>query len=228
MHQQMALEGLRVRIATDLHDDLGSSLSQVAIMSEVVSRRLETERPALEEIAAKSRELLVSMSEIVWTVDPRCDAGSDLTQRMRWFAGETLSGIGVAHCFYAAEDISALRLNADVRRHVYLIFKECVHNIVRHSEAARAKFQLFARQGWVVLCVEDDGRGFDPRQAAAGHGLRNMAARAKLLGGQLDIVSRPGEGSSVLLRVPLCDSKVAWRRWLRLRKRNAVSNRLTE
>jgi len=96
MRHALELERIRTRIATDLHDDVGASLSQVAIMSEVVMRGAEPDRRALAEIAGTSRALLQSMNEIVWAIDPSHDRLQDLTKRMRWFAGETFSASGIA------------------------------------------------------------------------------------------------------------------------------------
>ncbi|MBZ5723663.1 MAG: hypothetical protein LAP87_01585 [Acidobacteriia bacterium] len=203
MGQLLELERVRTRIATDLHDDVGASLSQVAIMSEVVSRRAGPDRQALDEIAATSRELLQSMSEIVWAIDPSHDRLHDLTQRMRWFAGETLSGRGVALQFSAAPQERDLRIGVDTRRQVFLIFKECVNNIARHAHARHAGIALAVEQNHLVLRVEDDGCGFDAGPAVHGHGLRNMAGRARLLGAALELHSRPGQGTVLRLRVPL-------------------------
>jgi ligand-binding sensor domain-containing protein/two-component sensor histidine kinase len=208
--QLIALEHVRTRIATDLHDDVGASLSQMAIMSELVSRRAAADREALQEIAGTSRELLQSMSEIVWAIDPSHDRLHDLTQRMRWFAGETLSSCGIALQFSFADQERELRLSPDMRRQVFLIFKECVNNIARHARARHAKMALSVEQNHLVLRVEDDGCGFDAGQSR-GHGLRNMAQRARLLDGAFEVRSRPGEGSILCLRVPLGQRRGRWR-----------------
>jgi signal transduction histidine kinase len=210
MRYVLELERVRTRIATDLHDDVGASLSQVAIMSEVVSRRAASEREALEEIAGASRELLQSMSEIVWAVDPTHDRLSDLTQRMRWFAGETLSACGVGLHFSVDPAERELRLGADTRRQVFLIFKECINNIARHAQARHVYVSLKVAQDHLVLEAEDDGRGFDPG-AGAGHGLRNMTQRARALRGEFELRSRPGGGTHAVLRVPLVQRRL-WRR----------------
>ena len=202
MHHALELERVRTRIATDLHDDVGASLSQVAIMSEVVSRHAAPDRKALEEIAGTSRELLQSMSEIVWAIDPSHDRLHDLTQRMRWFAGETLSGCGIGLHFSIPEQERELRLSVETRRQVFLIFKECVNNIARHAHARNAHIVLKAEQAHLILEIEDDGCGFDAGPSA-GHGLRNMAWRARLLNATFEVQGSPGKGTRVVLRVPL-------------------------
>jgi signal transduction histidine kinase/ligand-binding sensor domain-containing protein len=212
MRRVLELERVRTRIATDLHDDVGASLSQVAIMSEVVSRRAVADREALKEIAGTSRELLQSMSEIVWAIDPSHDRLHDLIQHMRWFAGETLSGREISLHFSVGGEEDELRLKVDTRRQVFLIFKESVNNIVRHAQARSAKVALKAEQNSLVLEVADDGCGFDAGQGS-GHGLRNMAERARALGGDLEVRSCRGDGTRLVLRVPLGGSPL-WRRWL--------------
>jgi len=218
--QEFRLQEVRSRIATDLHDDIGSSLSQVAIMCEVLSRQSLTERQTLQEIAGVSRDVLASMSEIVWAVDPSHDHLRDLTQRMRWFAGETLSGRGVALDFTALEPSSEVRLEAETRRQIFLIFKECVHNIVRHSGASHARILLRVADNQLALIVEDDGRGFDLKKVAQGNGLRNIRHRARLLQASIETQSTPGRGTVFALRVPLDQGVRDWRHFpMRLHKR---------
>lgn len=209
--QECKLQEVRSRIATDLHDDIGSSLSQVAIMCEVLSRRSLAERQTLQEIAGVSRDVLASMSEIVWAVDPSHDHLRDLTQRMRWFAGETLSGRGIALDFTALEPSSEVRLEAETRRQIFLIFKEGVNNIVRHAGASHAKVLLRVANNHLSLIVEDDGRGFDLRKITQGNGLRNIRHRARLLQASVETQSTIGRGTVFVLRVPLGQGARDWR-----------------
>jgi signal transduction histidine kinase/ligand-binding sensor domain-containing protein len=211
MHHVLELERVRTRIATDLHDDVGASLSRVAIVSEVVSRGAEPDRKALADISATSRAVLQSMSEIVWAIDPSHDRLQDLTQRMRWYAGETLFHCGTVLHFSSPEGSPELRLSADLRRQIYLIFKESVNNLARHAQASHCYVAMKVTEGQLVLEIVDNGRGFYPGQNS-GHGLRNMALRARTLNATFDVQSRPGEGTRVRLRVPLRQSPEWWRR----------------
>jgi signal transduction histidine kinase len=207
----LEIERVRTRIATDLHDDVGASLSQVAIMSEVASRGAEPDGTILAEIADTSRALLQAMSEIVWGIDPSHDRLQDLTQRMRWFAGETLSSCGVVLHFSAGEREANLRLSIETRRQLFLIFKECVNNLARHAQARHAYITLRAEQNGLMLEVRDDGRGFVAGQRA-GHGLHNMAVRARTLDASLEVDSGSGKGTRITLRVPLKQRLRLWRR----------------
>jgi signal transduction histidine kinase len=197
---------MRTRIATDLHDDIGSNLTKIAILSEV-ARRDRGEEPAaddpLSSIARISRESVASMSDIVWAINPRRDGLQDLTWRMRRFAEDTFGARGIGFEFHAPDQGPDLPLGAEVRRQVYLIFKESVSNVVRHSSCGRAEvaFRLEGREG--VLTVTDDGRGFDPGRRQDGNGLVSMRRRAEGFGGRLDIRSGPGQGTTLTLRIPI-------------------------
>jgi len=202
------LERVRTRIATDLHDDIGSNLSQIAIMSEVarsqIARGDAGGAQQLSLIARISRESVDAMSDIVWAINPQRDRLGDLTGRMRRFAGEICGGRGISFQFHAylpnqAED---LRLGTDVRRQTFLIFKECVNNIVRHSACSEADFELRISGRGLVMRVADNGQGFDQLSVKDGHGLASMKRRAASLGGDLQIISAPCSGTIVSLKIP--------------------------
>ena len=210
------LEHIRTRIATDLHDDIGSSLSQIAILSEVARGPDDTVSDAfspLGRIADISRELVDSMADIVWSVNPRRDNLLDLTRRMRQFAGEVLVSHGIDFTFDAQGAAGDVTLGVDLRRQVFLIFKECVSNAARHSGAARVNIVFALSGGRLQLTIRDDGRGFDADRRSAGHGLTSMAGRAAALGGALEIVSGAGTGTNAKLDVPLVRRGVSswWR-----------------
>jgi len=197
------LERVRTRIATDLHDDIGSGLSHIALLSEVVRRRVNRDDPpvreSLAQIAGSSRELVDSMSDIVWAVDPRKDHLSDLTQRMRRFASEVFTARNIEFRFQESTEADDMKLGADVRRQVFLIFKESVNNIVRHSACKQADIEFMVEHGWLTLKVSDNGKGFDSEEESDGHGLVSMRERAKALGGDLELISDNGDGTTVRL-----------------------------
>jgi signal transduction histidine kinase len=199
----LELERVRTRIATDLHDDIGSNLSQIAIWSEVAARGgvAPTVREALEGIAAACRETVDSMSDIVWAINPAHDRLSDLTHRMRRFATDVFTAKDVAFRFDASLP-AELTLGTDVRRQVLLVFKEAVHNAVRHSGCTSAEAEVAVTERGLTVVLRDDGRGFDPGERHDGHGLGSMKARARALGAALDVRSAPGQGTTVTLLVP--------------------------
>jgi signal transduction histidine kinase/ligand-binding sensor domain-containing protein len=205
--QLLELERVRTRIATDLHDDIGSNLSRIAILSEVVSHQVKHDGPQVREpltkIAVTSRELVDSMSDIVWAINPAKDQLSDLTQRMRRFASDILTARNIEFRFRAPDVEAYLKVGADVRRQVFLIFKESVNNLVRHSACTGVDIELRIDGRHLLLTLKDNGKGFDPALLAEGHGLMSMRARAESIGGRLEIISKNGDGTTVSLLAPL-------------------------
>ena len=205
--QAVAVADVRTRIATDLHDDIGASLSQIAILSEVAQRAAFPPEPGtrlpLTEIAGISRALVDAMSDIVWAINPEHDRLSNLVFRMRRFAMDVLGGQGIALRFHSSVPEHDLRIGVDVRRQVYLIFKEGVHNIVRHSGADRVQVDLDRVADRLTLQLRDNGAGFDPRAEYQGHGLANMRKRAASLRGNVEFVCEPGKGTLLRMTVPL-------------------------
>ena len=206
------MERVRTRIAADLHDDIGSGLSQIAVLSEVVRQQARaaggSDSPALARISGTAGELVDSMSDIVWAVNPSRDRMQDLTQRMRSFAGDVADARGLALRFRAdALDLEG-RLDPDVRRHVYLIFKETVNNAARHSGGTALEVSVEVASGRLRLSVRDDGCGFVRAERGEGNGLGTIARRAAELGGRADIASVPGQGTTVSLDVPLSQGRV--------------------
>lgn len=204
------LERVRRRIATDLHDDIGSSLTQISILSEVVRHRTDPNDSQLSAplsmIAGASRELVDSMSDIVWAINPQKDHLNDLTQRMRRFASDVLTTRNIAFEFSEPDEEDDVPLGANIRREVFLIFKESVNNLVRHSACAEVKIDFQIAGGALRLNVWDDGKGFDISQNFDGHGLSSMRQRAEGIGGQLEIISPSGEGTTITLDLPLAGS----------------------
>jgi len=202
----LELERVRTRIATDLHDDIGSSLTQIAIMSEVAQKQNDRQSAGepLSHIADLSRELVDSMSDIVWAINPKRDHLVDLTQRMRRFVSDVLEAADIEVVFRAPQQGPDTELNADVRREVFLLFKECVNNIVKHAECRHAEVLVDVRSNELLVELRDDGRGFQMHETGNhGHGLASMRERAQRLGGQLEVESEPGKGTRLRLSVPL-------------------------
>jgi PAS domain S-box-containing protein len=200
------LEQVRRRIAADLHDDIGSSLSQISLLSEV-ARRGAADTPQVSEplslISAASHEVLNSMSDIVWAINPHRDHLSDLLHRIRRFTGETLNASNIPFKFSGSDLNHDLRLGANVRREVFLIFKETINNIVRHSGCTESVIKFGVEDDCLNLTVSDNGKGFDVARGGDGHGLTSMRARAAGIGARFDVVSAPGKGTTLTLIVPL-------------------------
>jgi two-component sensor histidine kinase len=203
----LELQAIRMRIATDLHDDIGANLTQIAILSEVVSRQVEKSSPdalsPLSLIAGTARELVDSMSDIVWSINPDRDHLHDLSRRMRQFANNLLTGRNITVVFELPEDGRNISIGSDLRRQVYLIFKEALHNVVRHSGCSKTRITLELNSGHLSLSVADNGGGLPDGGMGDGHGIASMRNRAARLGGILELNSVPGAGTTLELRIPV-------------------------
>ncbi|MCU0225910.1 MAG: histidine kinase, partial [Acidobacteria bacterium] len=203
------LERVRTRIASDLHDDIGASLSKIAILSDLAQQAgaaPDETRGTLVRIADTSREMVDSMGDIVWAINPKRDHLADVVQRMRRFASDALTARDIAFTFEAPTDGTSLALGADLRRQAYLVFKESVNNAAKHAGCTAVGAALRVAGDRLQLEVRDNGRGFDPSAAPVGpggNGLASMKRRAAELGGTLELDSRPGAGTTVRLDVPL-------------------------
>jgi ligand-binding sensor domain-containing protein/signal transduction histidine kinase len=205
--QKLKVERVRTRIATDLHDDIGTNLSLIAMASDVARRRSPEDDQQMTEalalISGTSSELVDSMSDIVWAVNPGRDRLVDLIKRMRRFASDVFSAHSIAFRFEAPSEERDIALGTEPRREVLLIYKEAVNNIARHSQCTRADTELEVQGAWLILRLKDNGVGFDQTQSFDGNGLVSMSHRAEKLGGRLRVVSHIGEGTTLTLRIPL-------------------------
>jgi PAS domain S-box-containing protein len=203
------LERVRKRIATDLHDDIGSSLTRISLLGEIVRQRIgnadKTLLEPLSSIATQSRELVDSMSDIVWAINPTKDHLSDLSQRMRRFASDVLTARQIDFRFKTPDREHDISMGANIRRELFLLFKEAVNNLVRHSGCTEADLEFGAEPDCLVLVVSDNGRGFDASQSGDGHGLQSMRERTQGLGGHFEIVSHPGRGTLLTFRIPFVE-----------------------
>ncbi len=212
----VAIEQTRTRIATDLHDDIGSSLSSIAVQSGLLHRRLtgldEDDRRRLARITETAGELVETMGDIVWSVNPRYDHLSHLAHRMHHYAREATDAAGLVLTFEAPEEHD-VTLDPPVRRQVYLVFKELVANAIKHSGATRLDVTLLRVGPLLELTVRDDGRGFAPdAERRAGTGLPSLQRRAESIGARLTFASEPGRGVAVVLSLT-CATAVAPRTW---------------
>ena len=216
--RMLEMERIRQRIAADLHDDIGSSLTKIALLSEAARQRADGDKEGVHDslavINALSNELVETMSDIVWAINPHKDHVSDLAQRMRRFASDIFSARRISFRFDGPGTERDTRLGANARRETFLIFKESINNVVKHASCTEVILDLFVEDGWLTLTVSDDGIGFDPAlvkastgylssQRRGGNGLASMRRRTKELGGHLEIATRDGLGTRVSLRLPV-------------------------
>jgi signal transduction histidine kinase len=207
--QMMSLERVRTAIATDLHDDIGASLSQIAILSEVA--RVGGNVPGrpgepIERVAALARELVDSMGDIVWSIRSEPHGLDSLIRRMREFALDVLASEGVEFELRTPQTGEIVQFGLQARRQLFLMFKECIHNASRHSRATKVIVELKLEDREVVLTVKDNGIGLNSAEKAAGctggTGIPSLHRRAQSLGGRMQLTSKPGDGCCVAIHLP--------------------------
>lgn len=197
------IEKMRNHIARDLHDDIGSTLSSINIMSQIALQENGNAGTHLKKIATHSARMMENMSDIVWSINPRNDTLEQVAAKMKEFAAEILEPKEITYTFSIDESIVGLKLDVEKRKNIFLIFKEAVNNAAKYSEAGKLAIQLSRVNGSLILSVIDNGKGFDSATVIHGNGLNNMTERAHSMNGRLTQFSEPGKGNSVSLQVPL-------------------------
>lgn len=205
LEQQHALERERARIARDLHDDIGSSLTQIAFLSDLGQRRRS--RPGevqthLNQISKTAREVVRSVDQIVWAVNPKNDSLNHLVDYLSQFAEDFLAASGIRCRMEVPDHLPPLALSVEERHNVFLAAKEALHNVAKHSRASEVWIRSRVEPEFFIIQIEDNGIGFDPAaRQAGGDGLNNMRQRVAAAGGELEIESGPGSGATIRLRV---------------------------
>ena len=202
-----ALERERTRIARDIHDDLGGSLTEIGYLGALAvrdSRSLAEAREQLGHIMDRTRDLARRLDETVWAVNPKNDSPSQLATYLCRFAREFLEPTPIRCRLDVASGFPEVTLSAEVRHNVFLAVKEALNNAVKHSRAEELQLRLRTSDGALIIEVADNGRGFVVEGVREpGNGLRNMAARMDEAGGSFTVRSAPGTGTTVCLRLPL-------------------------
>jgi ligand-binding sensor domain-containing protein/two-component sensor histidine kinase len=209
LSRTIEIERVRMRIATDLHDDVGANLTRIAILSEVA--RQQSADPServdgpLSSIADIARESAAAMGDIVWAINPARDRLHDMVRKMRDHAEDVFESRDIALTLDLPDNAPDLKLGVDVRRDLYLIFKEAVNNAARHSRCSRVSIAVRIVGSTVLMAIADDGIGFDASAGSEGNGLASMRRRAERLGASLEIGARPGSGTTVSVTMPIAD-----------------------
>ncbi len=200
--QRRRSEAMRQKIASDLHDDVGSTLSSISILSESFLRNEETslDKTRFGNIGHKARTALDSISDIVWSVNPDNDSMEKLLTRMSSYASEMLENVGAELLFQVGENMESISLPMEKRKDFYLIFKEAINNTAKYSGATQVWVKLSKSAQEITLEMKDNGRGFDFVTVKNGNGLKNMASRAERMNGKLQIDSAVGKGTVIRLR----------------------------
>jgi len=197
---------IRTLISRNLHDDIGSSLSNIQILNELARRNLNNTEKAGSFLDKSKEDLLrisEALSDIVWNVSPKYDDLNNLFIRMRRYAADILEGKQINYEFHFPEHAVQIKLKMEFRREFYLIFKESLHNMTKYSKATKATITLEIKEGFILLLVTDNGIGFEIDTIRLGHGLENMKHRAQKCNGKLEIKSEPTKGTSIICKIPI-------------------------
>jgi ligand-binding sensor domain-containing protein len=198
------VQALRLRIAHDLHDEAGSNLGSIQLLSRRAGKRLQRQEnpaPELAEIQRISALTAESVRDVVWLITPEFDTLAQMLKGMESVTGRLLPDVP---CDIRSQVTRADRaLSLEFRTHFFLMFKEILHNISKHAQATRVAIEMTEDLGHLILSVRDNGIGFEPGTTAQGHGLHSLNHRASQLGGVVRIESRPGQGTVVVVRAKL-------------------------
>jgi signal transduction histidine kinase len=205
--QAHAVERERTRIARDFHDDIGACLTHMIVLSELV--KADKERPREVEahaakIAGVAQKAVRGLGTIVWAVNPRNDTLDSLVQYLSQYAHEFFEASPIACHLDLPTEAPSISLTAEVRHNMFMVVKEALNNVLKHSAASEAYLRLKLQDGILEIRVEDNGRGFPSGVVTTSKrsGMSNMRQRIEMIGAHLRIESQPGEGTSVRVLLP--------------------------
>lgn len=207
VNRLLAVEKIRNRVARDLHDDMGSTLSTINILSAMAKSKMNSDPVKtagyISKISDNSQRMMEAMDDIVWSIKPSNDNMQRVTARMREFATNVLEAKDILLHFVVEEVVFDVKLNMEARRDFFLIFKEALNNAAKYSKATEVWVNIAMHNRQLSFTIKDNGIGFDVAKADGGNGLGNMQKRADGVNGKLRIRSVEGEGTEVRLIVPV-------------------------
>ena len=202
--KEIEKQNIRFRIASDLHDDIGSNLSSITLLSSILSKKFNMDTDAmnkLKDINTAAKLSAESIRDIVWFINPMSDQLFKLISKMKETTNLMLGDIN--HCFNTGTFSFNRKINPDIKRNIYLIYKEILNNIVKHAKADKLEILISEENYYFILSVKDNGKGFNTSKIEAGNGLRNLRVRANQIHGELTIDSQLEKGTYIQLKVPI-------------------------
>jgi signal transduction histidine kinase len=201
------MEKMRSRLSRDLHDDIGSTLSSINILSRTAQHNLkqthdEKTKLSLEKINERSQRLLDNMSDIIWNINPGNDTIEEVMSRMREYATTILEAKNIDYTFNFPKEKMECKLSMEVKNNMYLIFKEAVNNLSKYSGCTLAHLSLTFEEKNIHMKIEDNGSGFFPDKIKHRGGLVNMKHRAEEIEGTLHIITEHGKGVNIEVVMP--------------------------
>lgn len=205
LEKEQAVEKERNRISRDMHDDLGSGLTKIAIMSEVVKKQIhepEKAKQQLENISESSRELVDNLQDIIWVLNPKNDTLESLAVYIREYGVKFFEPFGIAIHFNYPDKFDKLKLSEETRRNIFLVIKETFNNIAKHAWSNNVAVTVEQDLSTVIIIITDDGKGFDQEKIRPfSNGLTNMKNRIEQVGGEYSIDSEPGKGTKTSIKI---------------------------
>ncbi|WP_460968702.1 tetratricopeptide repeat-containing sensor histidine kinase [Spirosoma migulaei] len=197
-------QALRKQIAHDLHDEVGSTLSSISLLSGMVNSLIAQKRPeaverAIQKINTDARQILDAMDEIIWTINPGNDSLQRIAMRLQEYAQPLMESKAISFSFQTDPALADIPVSMEVRRSLYLIGKEAINNLIKYSEATQATVRFARRADQLEVLIEDNGRGFDVTKPRERTGQTSMKQRAEAMGGSLDVQSAPEQGTRLVL-----------------------------
>lgn len=202
LKQRMQELELRNQIAADLHDEVGSSLSSIHMLSQMASSGNAAYQEILARMSSNAKETMDKMGDIVWMIKPGETEAGSLQQRMERFAYE-MGGSKNIEVALELDSLGKVKLSMEQRKNIYLIFKEAVNNAAKYADTVKLEVTITVQHKELILRVKDFGKGFDSHLIKKGNGLDNMQHRAKELHGAIQVSSEAGVGTTILLTIPV-------------------------
>jgi ligand-binding sensor domain-containing protein/two-component sensor histidine kinase len=204
LRQLKKLFSLRTKISRDLHDEIGSTLSGIGLMSEMAKQQLDNEkhkeaRKSLDKISDNSEEMLGKMSDIVWAINPQNDTFEKMMGRLRDYSKYLTATRGINLHFESGKELQRNNLNMQQRKNIYLICKEAINNAVKYADCHNLKFTFENNDHHFNIFIQDDGKGFNTQTDFEGNGLKNMRSRAEEIKARLEIYSEENKGTDIKL-----------------------------
>ena len=217
----LAVERLKSKLAADLHDNVGAGLTEISILSELVSAKLpaitDDIKTNLTNISETARHLVDTMSDIVWVVNPKKDALPDLVVRLRDSYGDIYSFKGISFKTQNIDKLANIKLTMEYKQHLFLILKEALNNSLKHSNCSKIILDVTVKNNILTITLSDNGIGINDFSFSHGNGIKNMKYRAGLINGKLDWISSEMNGTSITFTCKIGEGIKYFRRFLKLK-----------
>ncbi|HQI41677.1 MAG: hypothetical protein B6D44_15480 [Ignavibacteriales bacterium UTCHB2] len=207
LNQHLKLEKLRNRISIDLHDDIGSTLSSISILSDIVLHRKKEgdfdSKKIIRQINESSHYIMEKMDDIVWSINPKNDSLEDLFARMKNIASRLFEAKEINYEINISPYIKNIHLSMEHRQHIYLIMKEAINNLIKYSDCSDAEISVSYQSHIMRIIIKDNGKGYDAQKSFYGNGLISMKKRAEAINANIEILSTLNKGTELILSVKI-------------------------